>query len=338
MSTVIELLDEINFSYIDKGEHIQFTCINPAHEDKHPSMTMFKDSGYAKCWACGATYKFKDFYKEVTGNSLTSDQWSVSSFVGSLSRNQVRSLPNRKLKKVQYSQTGGALLDPFISSQVKSFLSSISISEEVIKKFEIKWASEVRISFSIDTAAKKTYIKNRICIPIYYKGELVNMECRDFTGKPEFEGKRYVKVLYPKGSLSDVLFNYDNLDREAQLIVVEGIKSALRLYSLGYTNVTATLGSAIGNNQKEQLNEFKDILLFPDNDNAGRSMITQFEEFYNYDYKITFMKHEGLDPADGTVKDVKEVIESPITSTRYRLQEDTLDKDFFKNKELTWSN
>jgi len=318
----MNLIKQTNLKYTDHGDYIKFRCINPGHADKNPSMTMLKVNGYARCWACGVTYTFHQLYEKLTGQKLKKESFFSSSLL------KKEKLYNQKLskKKVQYIKKG-ELYNPKISPTVMKYLSSIHVDDKTIDYFDIKFASKVKIGFN--PTQDSTFIQNRICIPIVENSEIVNMECRDFTGK------QHLKVLYPKGSKADVLFNYDSLDKDKPLIVVEGIKSALRIWRYISSNVTATLGSAIGREQREKLSNFTDIILFPDNDKAGWSMVEQFESFYSGDYRYTFMEKEGYDPADGSLREVEEAIENCQPSSSLFVKE-VCPNLYKKNTKVLW--
>lgn len=55
--------------YEIKNIHKNFRCINPNHEDKHPSMSYHKDEHYVKCFSCGYAANIID---------IASDYWHIS--------------------------------------------------------------------------------------------------------------------------------------------------------------------------------------------------------------------------------------------------------------------
>jgi DNA primase len=325
---IMDLINQTGLKYTDHGDYIKFRCINPGHTDKNPSMTMLKVNGYARCWACGISYSFAQLYEKLTGKKIQTKQSPFYLGLTDIMDYYHGSLFKQR-KQVKYRTEKGELYNPKISPTVMKYLSSIYVDEETIEYFDIKFTNKIRIGFNPNQDT--TFIKDRICIPIVENNELVNMECRDFTGA------QALKVIYPKGSKADVLFNCDSLSRKEPLIVVEGIKSALRIWRYISRNVTATLGSAIGREQREKLNTFKDVILFPDNDRAGKEMIEQFETFYEGDYQYTFMKEEGYDPADGTLGDLKEALENLQPSTRYRVKE-VVPELYKKNTKVSWES
>lgn len=288
------IFENLNIEYTNHSNYFKFKCISPMHQDNKPSMTMLKSNGYCRCWSCGATYTFNRFLKEVTGES-------IDKFV------DMKKIHNRQfftpaLKKKAYKKEQqfhikkGEILDPIYNPQVSMFLEKMYVNRDLIKKFNIGYIDEAILGFDLDK--KGTYIRNRITIPVFENGKMVNIELRDFTGK------QTPKVLYPKGSKADLLWNYDNIDLNKPLVVVEGIKSALRIYRFVTDNVVSTFGSSIGNNQKELLSNIPYMILFSDNDEAGDGMIEQIDPIMNYDYKIARMPIRGQDPGDGKLEEL----------------------------------
>lgn len=83
------------------------------------------------------------------------------------------------------------------------------------------------------------------------------------------------KVLYPKGAsiISHTIFNEENLDTTKDLYVVEGTGSIPKIWSNISRNVTSLFGAEISDKQLQILNKFKKIIIIPDNDEAGDSMV-----------------------------------------------------------------
>jgi DNA primase len=51
--TTEELLTKKKIDFNPKGKDLLVRCINPEHEDKHPSMRIDKITGVFQCWSCG---------------------------------------------------------------------------------------------------------------------------------------------------------------------------------------------------------------------------------------------------------------------------------------------
>lgn len=308
-SEILQIVHKLGIKYTDHGDYIKFSCINPAHSDKNPSMTMIKANGYTRCWSCGATYNFSMFVNKV-GRKKISDFVNINkhdrNFLSSLSSTDVIKKFERNAER-ELKIISGEFLNISHNLKVKKFLESINIFEPAIEKFHIQYVEKAEITFK-PHEEEGTKVYNRIVIPIVENGKLINMECRDYTGKQQ------PKVLYPRGSKADILWNYDNLDFDQPLVVVEGIKSALRIWQFGTQNVTATLGSGLGKAQKQLISRIKHLILFPDNDKAGLSMISQVDAIMERDYKIAMMKEDGQDPADGSIDNMLFALNNPIES------------------------
>lgn len=305
---ILSIVQKLGIKYTDHGDYIKFRCINPAHNDSNPSMTMIKANGYTRCWSCGLTHNFASFIRAVSHKSIK-DFIDINKFdrefISSLSQKEVIQKFEKNAER-GLRILSGEFLDVSYNLNVMNYLKSINVFKEAIKYFHIQYIKNAEITFR--PLGEGTKIYNRIIIPIKENGKLVNLECRDYTNKQK------PKVLYPRGSKADLLWNYDNLDFDKPLIVVEGIKSALRIWQFISKNVTATLGSGLGNIQKQLISRIKNLILFPDNDKAGKDMIHQVDKVMERDYQICFMPKDGQDPADGFLSELKNALNNPIMS------------------------
>lgn len=330
---ILSIVRKFGIQYEDKDRYIKFRCINENHDDNNPSMTMLKNNGFCKCWSCGATYNFYAFVTKVSNGDyrkyIKNEDTLSRVFNQTLSENEMVideetffKEPKREMKITQ-----GKLFSPLRSTVVMDYLRKINVDKNMIEEFDIRYSQTAYITFS-DTG-KGSFIKNRICIPILEKEKIINMECRDYTEQQKH------KVIYPKGSKADMLWNWNSIDLNKDVYVVEGIKGAFRIYKHISKNVVATLGSAIGNNQKKLLNKIKKLMLFPDNDEAGKTMIDQINKFYDHDYKIIFMQKKDYDPADGSIRDLEYAIANPILNIDWFLMK----YDFYNkriNRKISW--
>jgi len=107
-------------------------------------------------------------------------------------------------------------------------------------------------------------LSNRLCIPMYANKRLMNIDCRDLTGKA-------IKCLYLPHRSTDFLWNTDGLDTTAPLYIMEGLMDVLVLK--GFSNKTCTFGSSLKTDQIMRLREFKHLVVIPDNDPAGEVFV-----------------------------------------------------------------
>lgn len=53
LNNVEELLKDRDIEYLDKGKDLLIKCINPEHDDSHPSMRVDRETGKFNCFSCG---------------------------------------------------------------------------------------------------------------------------------------------------------------------------------------------------------------------------------------------------------------------------------------------
>lgn len=97
-----------------------------------------------------------------------------------------------------------------------------------------------------------------LVFPVYYKDVLVGWQLRYIEGTPN--GGRMSKIrylhLFKKG---DYLYNFDNAINYKTVVVVEGVKKALK-----FPNAVATFGKGISANQIQKLLNWNNIIFLYD--------------------------------------------------------------------------
>lgn len=275
----------------NKSHYYLGSCPFGIHEDKNPSFVIYKNTGHYVCFSCGEQGSIKNLIFNITGKPyykfLNIEDITSYYFENSFKKKtKIRTLDNIRKQKIEIK---GQIKDINENEKVLQYCYSRFINRDFIDFYNLGYCDYLDIN--------TTKFQNRIIIPIYEQGKLINIEGRDFTKKQN------KKVLYPKGGTTNTLFNYDFLDYEKELIVVEGIMDLPKLFNLGFRNITCTFGIQITNKQKEMLKLFKNITLFPDGDEAGLRMINQFDNFMDYEFNVMFIN--DVDPGDAEYDDIK---------------------------------
>lgn len=317
------ILTQCGIAYIHKGSNYVFSCINPRHEDRNPSMSM-NDEGLYQCWSCGEKGNIHTFVSTMTGKSLKEflhieDDLSFS-FHANLHRQQKREFDKPKPRKLDFV---GKTFDPWSNEHVVAYMNKIGMTKKFTSFFDVRYTlhSQIRFYDNVDY----THFVNRLCIPVRSSGKVINIIGRDFTEK------QTPKELYPRGSTTDTFFNFDNIDRSKPIIVVEGMKGLIQIWQYFNQNVVSSFGSTLGRHQKEVIANIESLLLFVDNDEAGFAMVDAVEEIREKEYWITWMRTKGYDPADGTLNELKYALSHPIQSVDYYMR-----KSGLVSKPLAW--
>lgn len=289
----------------------------PFHQEENPSFSIKKE-GFYKCFSCGQTGSLLTLIYKLTGKSAYKflNIQDIPSF--QFQNFNKRDIEYPTEKSVKDIKVIGSLKNIDESTYVQTYLKDRRVTDQFIKDFSIRYTEYCVVN--------KTEFKKRIMIPIYKNNQLTGYEGRDYTKtqKP--------KVLYNAGASISSLFNIDNLDRKNTLIVCEGTMDIPQIYSFITKNVTHTFGAALSYKQKQQLNEFKDIIYFMDNDLAGEKVLIELDKFYNYEFRIAKPPIEGQDPGDLTLEEIKFCLNNYTSSIEYFLDKSKL----FDNIEVKW--
>lgn len=167
----------------------------------------------------------------------------------------ISAMPTIKTNK-QYNLPAEDMLQP-VTEDIITYMATRRISVETLEHFNISSDANGNIVF-----------------PFYRDGKLVYVKYR----KP---GK-YIKGNGPKewqdSNTEPILFGMDLVDTDKPLYITEGQIDAMSLYEAGITNVVSV---PTGSNNMEWINlcwdwleQFQQIIVFGDNDEPGRAMIT----------------------------------------------------------------
>lgn len=240
-----------------------FVC--PEHSDRNPSLRINFRTGSYHCFQCGIHGHISQLVYQKTQRSLQ----SILGLSGDLEMmnpyTPVVYPSNEEAKRNTVLDMRGVIIPFSGSPEALKYLRDRFISIAVAKDMGMQYAEDVRINGTV-------FIK-RLLIPIYDEtGKLINMEGRDVTRTNK------LKCLYPKNALKPI-YQYYKLDKKLPLFLFEGIiKMAVARGDSYFKNSTSMLGGKFSDYQLKQLKEFQDVVLVPDNDEAGTQLITKLRE------------------------------------------------------------
>jgi DNA primase len=305
------ILNELEIDYKSHKKYYKALC--PFHNEDTASWAIEKNEPYRyHCFGCNTKGTIFTLYKQKTGIDLYKrlglNEKDIE-FYNNLRKRKKQVIKTYDIKD-RISLSSGKLLDVHGSKEVLDYLYNRGCTDEFIKTYNIRYSKNVEY-ISTEDSSEFTRFFNRIIIELYYQGKLQNIEGRDYTKTSKS------KVLYAGGGSVDFLFNYDYLNKEDDLYVVEGIFDLVALYALGLRNITCTFGTGISENQKNQLNEFKRVFMFPDNDEAGDKSIIEYNSFMKKDFYICRSPSHRKDPGECTKEEVQWSIDNKISNVEY---------------------
>ena len=169
-----------------------------------------------------------------------------------------------RLKDIYINADLSLMRDAYTDPTCAAYLRKRGIPESVAKSMGFKYAEEMLINTN--------KFKNRLLIPVYEEGRLISIEGRRILDNDE------VKVLYPRNSSVNTLFDIDNLDTSSTVYAVEGLMDlAVLRTSDTFKNSTSIFGANITKRQLELLKRFPKIVYIPDSDAAGEKTVEKLK-------------------------------------------------------------
>ena len=333
-------------------------------------MSVSKDKQIYKCFSCGATGNVFNFIQDYENVSFKECLVILSNLTGI----QVNGL-NTNLNKKNVHNNLYDIYD--ISSKLyinnlntgfginaKKYLHDRDINDSLIKEFEIGLSLKdrnlltsllIKKGFSnkeiVDSGLiiKNDYgysdiYYNRIMFPLYdTTGRIVGYSGRIYEGE---DNSKYINTretsIFKKGEL---LYNYhrakESCRKKNTVIITEGFMDVIRCYSIGVTNVVATMGTAFTKEHIMLIRKLaKNVILCFDGDDAGAkatlSCINLLLE-YNIVPKVVRLE-DNLDPDDYIRKFGRErflfKLDNTINIMDFKLSYLKLNKDLTNSSDI----
>ena len=240
-----------------------FSCLNPAHEDKHPSMSFDSRRNRCHCFSCGVDYDIFDVVAIDTGLS------------GKELFNHVYSLYNISVDYENSKNQTSSKSIPQPESKTKIYINKKSQNEDrenLTEFFEKCHAAVEKTDYWKKRGLSKATVdaynlgyweeKRRFLIPT---GDF------SYNARATWEADKKERYLKPKGQFE--LFNLKAIPlAEQPVFVVEGEFDALSIIEAG--GIAVALGSSSNLRFIEYLKSNRPkypLILALDNDEAGRA-------------------------------------------------------------------
>ncbi len=216
-----------------------FKCLNPAHEDKHPSMGYDRNNQRCHCFSCGASYDIFDLIGMDNGLTDDKDIFNLAYEMYGITIDKPEASPKTAPAKVTKTTPPKAegFMDYYKQMQqnraeqaAQDYLKSRGISEEVAARFWLGYDPEYRVREEDEGGQLAWATWRALIIP---------------TGKESFVARNIDKPKAPekknryrkKGT--SLIFNSKGLyEADKPIFVVEGELDALSIIEAG--------GQAIG--------------------------------------------------------------------------------------------
>ncbi|MFA5672355.1 MAG: DnaB-like helicase C-terminal domain-containing protein, partial [Synergistaceae bacterium] len=256
-----------------------FKCLNPSHDDQHPSMSYYDKGNLVKCFSCGATYDLFDLIgidyglHEFKAQKAQAEALYPTGIIDKpLFANQAYPTTNTKNKSkaeaaMQSTNDNTASTTP--ETDPESFHQHIhqttyfqdrGISQEVINRFKLGYNPSTE----------------QVIMPV--KGEFYIRRSTD----PRAQTKDRYRL--PAG-IKKELFNAEALSQKKPVFITEGVIDALSIITAGYEALALPAATDINlledeiKKQIEAKTVLPELILCLDNDEAGQKAAHELSEY-----------------------------------------------------------
>jgi DNA primase len=248
--SMLSLLDELGISV--KGEtSTHFIAYCPFHNNTDtPAFNIDKRLGVWRCWNpdCGSSGTLVALIMRIVGGS----EAKARRMIVRHARGKVRSA--RRIESEPDDLSTDSIDEESLLKNLRRDISNLTylvergFTEKTIRDFEAGWDGEA------------------ICMPVRdEQGRLLGLTRRIVSGN----GPKYKDNDLPK---SRTLFNIDKVIDSREVVVVEGPFDAMKVHQAGFPVVATMMGGLSERQKRLLLKHFDTIVIFTDNDEAGRRL------------------------------------------------------------------
>lgn len=355
-------LEDVVGTYVTlKRSGKSLTGLCPFHNERTPSFSVSPDKQLYYCFGCGASGDVFDFVMEYERLDFMEAAKRLAERAGIVLDTGDESSSERKRRQERetlYEVNGIAakyfryrLLKSRLAAAARNYLSSRGVSSESSERFLLGYAMDswddlyrvlqkrgisedgMVLSGLVKKGKKSAYdvFRDRIMFPIRdASGRVLGFGGRALPGKgddqPKYLNSQETPVFSKRRILYGIDVARDSIRRLERAVVVEGYMDVVTCHQYGFTNVVASLGTALTRDQAQLLARYApEVVILYDADAAGQDATLRGLELLRSEglrVKVVTLE-EGEDPdsflrANGASK-LKALLESAKNLTEYRI-------------------
>ena len=291
-----------------------YTGLCPFHNEKSPSFSVSQDKQIYKCFGCGEagnviSYIMKDrnvSFPEAA--RVLADRANISIEIESEGNNEQKDM-HKKMHNINVEAARYFYDNLRKDKKAEAYFVNRGITDLTMKKFGLgfsfdKWDglllylkkkgySELdllNIGLIVKSPKGSYYdrFRNRIMFPVFdYKGKVIGFGGRVLDdSKPKYLNSPETPLFHKGLHLYGLNFVIKS-NRSRTIIVVEGYMDCISLHQYGFSNVVASLGTALTINQAKLLKKYVDtVIISYDADVAGQAATIR---------GLEILRNEGFD-------------------------------------------
>lgn len=353
-----DIVDVISQYVVLKRKGRNYFGLCPFHNEKSPSFSVSPDKQIFKCFGCGVGGNVFHFIMKIENLSFVESVQTLAERVGIKLPTEYNEEDEKKAKLkaevYKVNQTAAEFFHKTLyqptSKQAQHYIKTRKLDNRTLKSFLIGYASNnnelfkhlKEQGFSEEAMLASSLIgrsqsgnyydkfRNRLMFPIQdvrnrviaFGGRVLDDSKPKYINSPE-------NIVYSKGRN---LFGLNVARRGTtglldRILIVEGYMDAISLYQRGITNVVASLGTALTDNQGRLLRKnAEQVILGYDSDGAGQNAIMRgMDILKNMGVDIRVLQIKGAkDPDEYVVKygpdRFKRCMDNAISVVEYKVK------------------
>jgi len=323
------------------GRHVQLKKTGgnhkglcPFHNEKTPSFVVSEDKQIFTCFGCGATGDVIEFTQRFNNMDFQgaieklADEYSIEL------KNTGFGTEGKKVQLYEVNREAAAFFYKCFTKEpnkAATYMKSRGLEPNILRKFGIgyaddQWQSlyellkgkgyqdELLLSLGLVSSSNNRIFdkfRDRVIFPIINtRGKVVGFGGRAIgDGMPKYLNSHESAVFQKKNNLYGLNLTREDINREDCAILVEGYMDVISLYQHGVRNVSASLGTALTENQAAMLKRYtSNIVLAYDADEAGQTAALRgMEILYKAGCNVKVLDiPDGKDPDDFVRKNGRE--------------------------------
>lgn len=291
------IVDVIGRHVVLKRAGSNFKGLCPFHNEKTPSFVVSEEKQIFTCFGCGATGDVIEFVQKYNNLDFQEAVEKLAAEYGvEITRYQSRDDRKREEYYEINRQAASFFYKAFttVANPGYAYMKKRGLEPATLQRFGIGYADESWDSLYryltglgidpgrllevglISKSRDGRYFdkfRNRVMFPIINtKGKVIGFGGRVLDdGTPKYLNSPESQIFLKKNNLYGLNLTRKDINKENCAILVEGYMDVISLYQHGVRNVSASLGTALTENQASLLKRYTDnIILSYDADEAGQ--------------------------------------------------------------------
>jgi DNA primase len=347
----INIVDVIGREVSLKRAGSGYKGLCPFHSEKTPSFSVNEEHQYYHCFGCGEKGDVIRFVEKHNNLSFTEAVEKLCEDYG-IKMPERNSGPRIDYEKYyEINRKAARFFFRKLTSGPNpgyTYIRHRGIKDETITKFGLgyapnEWNSLMNhlkeqgvspddmLKLGLIQQGRKGYydkFRNRVIFPIINtNGKVIGFGGRALgDSKPKYLNSSESDIFLKKNNLYALNITKKDISDEDKVLMVEGYMDVISLYQSGVRNVTASLGTALTENQGRLVSRYtKNVVLSYDADNAGiNAAMRGIDIIQKAGCRVRVLQiNDGKDPDEFVQKNGKEaflqLIQDALPATDFRL-------------------